>query len=1043
MSNPRQPIKEQQSVPVEEALPPLNERAKKASNKSHVYLIDGSGFIFRAYHALPPLTRSDGTPVGAVLGFCNIILKLLETNQIDYMAVVFDTARRNFRHDFYPEYKANRAEPPEDLVPQFSLIREACKAFHLPSIELDGYEADDIIATYARQATAHNSDVTIVSSDKDLMQLINDDVKMLDPLKGTLISYEEVEKKFGVHPNQVIDVQALAGDAIDNIPGVPGIGVKTAAQLIQEFGSLENLLDQAGTIKQPKRRAALVDNTEAARLSKRLVRLDDQVPLTLSLDALKLHNPAEAELLSFLQQQGFKTLVNRLLKKGMLSQDVLPATAPEHQEVQLEITLRDVPKQYTLVQDLATLENWCRRARREGLVAFDTETTSLNLEEAILVGFSLALNPGEACYVPLAHLTEAPQVDFEAALAVLKGVLEDPSVCVVGQNIKYDMRVLLKYGIEIAAYEDTMVMSYDVDGVMHGHGLDELAELYFQHPMLKYEAAIHTTGIKGATFDHVNLQTACDYAAEDADYTLRLYHVLKHKMTQQGAHTIYYTVDRPMVRVLALMEHKGVKVDTIALASISENLGQRLESLEQEIHALAGRAFVIGSPKQLGEVLFQEMGLAGSKKGKSGSYSTGADVLEEMANEGHLLPEKVLEWRQYAKLKSTYSDALAQQIDPGTQRVHTSYGLTVTSTGRLSSSDPNLQNIPIRTEEGRQIRKAFIAEPGYKLVSLDYSQIELRLLAHMAEIPSLIQAFKAGQDIHAKTASEIFGVPMEGMDPMLRRSAKAINFGIIYGISSYGLARQLKISREEAAQHIDAYFKCYPGIRAFMEAKKEEARRLGYVTTIYGRRCYMKGINDPNYTRRSHAERQAINAPLQGSQADIIKRAMYQIGDILQEYNEMDKASLTEQREAGVNAAREDCEGREGNTLLEEAMASRKTAAQTLLKPHAAQLDLFGGQGLPAGVTRGMPNPKPVINHEKIRAASQQTFFKAASPANAFIGSQARLILQVHDELIFEVKEKLVDTIIPRIKELMQSVIHLRVPLVVDAGVGDNWDEAH
>jgi len=1011
-------------------LPKSESQAVGKTSGKHIYLIDGSGFIFRAYHALPPLMRGDGTPVGAVLGFCNIILKLLDANNIDNMAVVFDSARGNYRHDIYPEYKANRSETPEDLIPQFPLFREACEAFNLPQIELLGYEADDIIATYAKQAVAQGNDVTIVSSDKDLMQLVNDNVHMMDPMKNTFIGYDEVMAKFGVHPDKVIDIQSLAGDASDNIPGVPGIGVKTAALLINEFGDLDTLLEQAHTIKQPKRRESLINHADDARMSRKLVTLATDAPLELRLKDLVLHQPDSEKLHKFLFAQGFNTLIGRLLKRGLI-QPFKGESAPSQTEASLISTLKKAPQDYTLIQDLDTLKKWIFEAQEAGVVAFDTETTALNPTKADLVGFSLSYEIGKACYVPLAHRSDdetdnQKQVDLQDALTLLRGLLQNPSVKVVGQNLKYDMRILLNYGIEVASYEDTMVMSYCCDGVTHGHGLDELALTYFDHEMLKFKDLMEDlkkeSGRKDVNFSDVELSKATAYAAEDADYTFRLFHLLSQRLLEKKAHDIYHTIDLPMVKVLALMEHKGVLVDPQILSSMSANFAQHIERLSGEIYALAGREFNVGSPKQLGEILFDEMGLTGGKKSKTGTFSTGVDVLDKLAEEGHQIAEKVLEWRHYSKLKSTYSDSLPNEISGTSGRVHTTYGLTITSTGRLSSSDPNLQNIPIRTEEGRQIRQAFVAQKGYKLVSLDYSQIELRLLAHMADMDSLKQAFKEGRDIHAATASDIFNIPLEEVTSEIRRSAKAINFGIIYGISAFGLARQLKISRHEAAEHIATYYERYPGIRRYMETQKNVAREQGYIETILGRHCYIKGLHDTNPMRRAFAERQATNAPLQGSSADIIKQAMNGIAVLLAPYNEAEKESQSVQT---FPQHRADIEKKE-------------------VSKSVPQLDLFG---LPEGVTLGMPAAEKKPDQKPQDITFTRTICPVIGPygcnQKSLTGEAARLLLQVHDELIFEIKEDLVDDLAPKIQRLMEKVIHLNVPLVVDMGRGDNWDEAH
>lgn len=1018
----------------ETAMPKMpSDSLAKTSGKTkgkHIYLIDGSGFIFRAYHALPPLMRGDGTPVGAVLGFCNIILKLLDSNSIDNMAVVFDSARGNYRHDIYPDYKANRSETPEDLIPQFPLFREACEAFNLPQIELMGYEADDIIATYAKQAVAQGNDVTIVSSDKDLMQLVNDNVRMMDPMKNTFISYDEVMAKFGVHPDKVIDIQSLAGDASDNIPGVPGIGVKTAALLINEFGDLDTLLDQAHTIKQPKRRESLINHADNARMSRKLVTLATDAPLELRLQDLALHQPDSEKLHKFLFEQGFNTLIGRLLKRGLI-QPIKGEEAPSKAEASLISTLKKAPQDYTLVQDLETLKQWLFDAREAGVVAFDTETTALNPTKAELVGFSLSYEVGKACYVPVGHQVgaeqnSAEQVDLKEALSLLRDLLQNPAVKVVGQNLKYDMRILLNYGIEIASYEDTMVMSYCCDGVTHGHGLDALSLTYFDHEMLKFKDLMEdlkkASGRKDVNFSDVELSKATAYAAEDADYTFRLFLLLSQRLLEKKAHDIYHSIDLPMVKVLALMEHKGVLVEPQILSTMSTSFSKHIERLSKEIYALSGREFNIGSPKQLGEILFDELGLTGGKKSKTGNFSTGVDVLDKLAEEGHQIAEKVLEWRHYSKLKSTYSDALPHEISRASGRVHTTYGLTITSTGRLSSSDPNLQNIPIRTEEGRQIRQAFVAQKGYKLVSLDYSQIELRLLAHMADMDSLKTAFKEGLDIHAATASDIFSIPLNDVTSEVRRSAKAINFGIIYGISAFGLARQLKISRHEAAQHIETYYERYPGIRRYMETQKNIAREQGYIETLLGRHCYVKGLHDTNPMRRAFAERQATNAPLQGSSADIIKRAMNGVSALLASYNEAEKEVSSEQ-------------------VFPQHKGDEEIKTAPKIIP---QLDLFG---LPEGVSLGMPKEEKAIpkKPQGITLASSTCPIVGPYGSNqkSLTGEAARLLLQVHDELIFEIKEELVEELAPKIQRLMERVIHLNVPLVVDLGIGNNWDEAH
>jgi len=847
----------------------------------HVFLVDGSGFIFRAYHALPALTRPDGTPVGAVYGFTQMLMKLIEDTDADHIAIIFDAARINFRNDIYPDYKANRTETPEDLIPQFPLIREATQAFDLPVIELKGFEADDLIATYARAAAREGAKVTIVSSDKDLMQLVDEKITMFDAMGNRTIGPKEVEEKFGVAPDRVVDVQALAGDSTDNVPGVPGIGVKTAAELIREYGDLENLLAHAGEIKQPKRRERLQENADLARISRRLVELRDDVPVPAAIDSFRVKVLNPEKLRAFLLAQGFRTLAARVEGEGPAHDDAAP-TPPSG------------PHTYELVQTAPHLQAWVDAAVAAGVVAFDTETTSLNAMQAELVGFSLSIASDKACYVPLAHRrpeaetlalegeAEGPlsQIDFQAALKVLKPLLENPGVLKVGQNLKYDMVVMARHAIAIAPFDDTMLLSYVLEGGRHGHGMDELARLHLGVETIKYKDVVGS-GRGKLRFDEVGLEQACEYAAEDADVTGKLYRLLKPRLAKERMATVYETIERPLVPVLVAMERAGIRVDKAQLRKLSTDFAKRMAGLEEKIHAAAGHPFNVASPKQLGEVLFDELGFAGGKKGKAGAYGTGADVLENLATEGHALPGLVLEWRQIAKLKSTYTDSLMEQVHPETGRVHTSFAMAGTSTGRLASSDPNLQNIPIRTPEGRKIRKAFVPEKGSQLLSADYSQIELRLLAEVAGIATLREAFLEGVDIHALTASQVFGVPIEGMDPMVRRQAKAINFGIIYGISPFGLARQLGIAQGDAAAYIEAYFQRYPGIRDYMEATKALAREQGFVTTLFGRRCYVPGIQDKNPARRNFSERAAINAPLQGSAADIIKRAMIRMPDAL------------------------------------------------------------------------------------------------------------------------------------------------------------------
>ena len=919
----------------------------KTPRPEHVFLIDGSGFIFRAYHGLPPMTRPDGTPVNAVYGFTTMLMKLLDGTDADHVAVLFDRARKTFRNEIYPQYKAHRPPAPDDLIPQFALVRDAVRAFGVAAVDSDGYEADDIIATYAREAVRQGAKVTIVSSDKDLMQLVGGRVTMLDAMKNRTIGPDQVAEKFGVGPDRVIDVQALAGDSSDNVPGVAGIGVKTAALLINEYGDLENLLGHAAEIKQPKRRQNLIEQADLARLSKDLVTLRDDVPGLPPLADFAVRDADRDVLLGFLRDQAFKSLAARVER---LMDNAAPAAAAAENG-------------YELVQTMAALDNWIEEAGAAGRVVVDCETTSLDACRAELVGVSLSVTPGRACYIPLAHKEAAAQGAFDLgggggdagndsgdapeqiplkkALEKLKELFEDPSVLKVGHNIKYDMGVFAEAGMGLAPVDDSMVISYVLEGGLHGHGLDELALLHFDHATIKFKD-VAGTGKNRVTFDRVPLDKALDYAAEDADYSGRLQSLLKPRLADEHMVSVYETIERPLIPVLVAMERAGVKVDAGELKRLSADFSHRLGDLEEEIHKLAGRQFNVASPKQLGELLFDEMGLTGGKKGKTGAYGTGAGVLDELAAQGHDLPARVLDWRQLAKLKNTYADALVERISLKTGRVHTSYSMAATSTGRLASSDPNLQNIPVRTPEGRKIRRAFIAEKGHRLLSADYSQIELRLLAHVAGIDALKDAFHNGADIHALTASQVFGVPLDGMDAMTRRRAKAINFGIIYGISAFGLARQLGISNAEAGRYIDSYFERYPGIRDYMERTKEEARANGYVTTLFGRRCHVRGIKDKNQGRRNFAERAAINAPIQGGAADIIKRAMIRLPGALEN--------------AGLKAA---------------------------------------------------------------------------------------MLLQVHDELIFEVPVDEISDTLPIVREIMEGAARLDVPLVVDTGLGDNWDEAH
>ena len=896
------------------AAPPLPNASELTQDGPAVrlFLVDGSAYLFRAYHALPPLTRkSDGLPVGAVQGFCNMLWKLLRDMQGDtptHLAVIWDHSEKTFRNTLYDQYKAHRPPPPEDLIPQFPLVREATRAFGVPAIELPGYEADDLIAAYACKAREVGGEAVIVSSDKDLMQLVGDGVSMYDPMKNVRIEREQVFEKFGVYPEQVVDVQALCGDSVDNVPGAPGIGIKTAAQLITEFGDLDTLLERAGEIKQPKRRETLINFADQIRLSRALVKLDCDTPLPEPLDDLKVREPDKEVLAAFLEQMEFRSLARRVgdgsaaAAPGTLDRPVTPPKAPVStvsymgaaaraaaQPVAEPVTIDHAA--YACVRDLETLKAWVEKATAKGVVAFDTETDALSSATAGLCGVSLAIAPGEACYIPVGHCekeglaleaaADLVQIPLAEVIATLKPLLEDPAVLKVAQNAKYDIAVLARHGIQVSPIEDTMLISYVLEAGLHGHGMDELSELWLGHKPIPFKQ-VAGTGKAQISFKHVALTEATAYAAEDADVTLRLYETLKPRLAREGLLTVYETLERPMPSVLAAMENNGVKVDPEALRRLSNEFSMRMAELEARATELVGRPFNLGSPKQIGDVLFGEMQMKGGKKTATGQWSTDSDVLESLALE-HELPRVLLDWRQLSKLKGTYTENLVAAIAPGTGRVHTSYALAATTTGRLSSSDPNLQNIPVRTEEGRKIRKAFVAEPGKVLISADYSQIELRLLAHIGDIPQLKKAFREGLDIHAMTASEMFDTPIEGMDPMIRRRAKAINFGIVYGISAFGLANQLGISQGEAGAYIKTYFERFPGIQAYMDATKAFVREHGYVTTIFGRKINIPEIQAKSVGQRQFAERAAINAPIQGAAADVMRRAMIRMPAALKE----------------------------------------------------------------------------------------------------------------------------------------------------------------
>lgn len=986
--------------------------AKAAGKGDHIFLVDGSGYIFRAYHALPPLNRkSDGLQVNAVLGFCNMLWKLLrdmpEDNRPTHLAIVFDKSEVTFRNKIYPEYKAHRPPAPDDLIPQFALIREAVRAFDLPCLEQGGFEADDLIATYARQASDRGAHTTIVSSDKDLMQLVNDKIMMYDTMKDRRIGIPEVIEKFGVPPEKVVEVQALAGDSTDNVPGVPGIGIKTAAQLIVEYGDLEQLLFRATEIKQPKRREALIENAEKARISRQLVLLDDKVELEVPLDDLAVHEPDARKLIAFLKAMEFSTLTRRVAdysqidpanvdadasnssgarvggdaaraKTSETSGDLFAAPAatatggdkgdksaglkgaPISLAAAREEALRKLPvdrSKYQAIKTLKELDAFVARIHDAGHVAIETRANSIDPMQADLCGIALALAPNEACYVPLAHKQSgggaglfdaglAPdQVKHADAIEALRPVLESAGILKIGFDVKFTAVMLAQHGITLRNVDDAQLISYVLDAGRGSHAIEALAERWFGHAMLK-ESELLGSGKGKITFDQVPIDKAAPLSAEGADMALRVWRVLKPRLVAEHMTAVYETLERPLVSVLARMERRGISIDRQVLSRLSGDFAQTAVRVEAEIQEIAGEPVNVGSPKQIGDILFGKMGLSGGTKTKTGAWSTTAQVLDELAEQGHDFPKKILEWRQVSKLKSTYTDALPTYVNPQTHRVHTTYALAATTTGRLSSNEPNLQNIPVRTEDGRKIRRAFIATPGHKLVSADYSQIELRLLAEIADIPVLKQAFKDGLDIHAMTASEMFGVPIEGMPSEIRRRAKAINFGIIYGISAFGLANQLGIAREEASAYIKKYFERFPGIRAYMDETRDFCRSNGYVTTLFGRKMYYPDIKASNASVRAFNERAAINARLQGTAADIIRRAM---------------------------------------TRMEDALVQKKLTAQ--------------------------------------------------------------MLLQVHDELIFEVPDAEVEATLPVVQHVMQDApfpaVNLSVPLHVDARAANNWDEAH
>ena len=850
----------------------------------HFYLIDGSGYIFRAYYALPPLSRkSDGLPTGAVSGFCSMLFKLLEDSRSDdsahkptHFAVIFDSAKKNFRNDIYTEYKANRSETPEDLVPQFEYIRKAVKAFNLPSIELINYEADDLLATYAKQIVEAGAKVTVISSDKDLMQLVSEKIRLYDPMKNKVLGESDVFEKFGVKPNQVIDVQSLAGDSSDNIPGVPGIGVKTAAELINKYKTLDILLKNINEIPQNKRRETLLTNKDKAILSKKLVTLKDDVPVKENPEDFIMKNVDKEKLFKFLREMEF----NRLLSQAISFYGETQTPDSKESSFKKKKTEENInTKGYECILDEKNLDKWIKILEEKKVIAVDTETSSLNPLETDLVGVSFSYGPNKACYIPLAHKEKS--LKKEVVLKKIKPLLEDPSIKKVGQNIKFDFIVLKQNGIEINSIEDTMLISYTLDAGTNRHNMDTLSEIHLGHKTISFKEMVGT-GKKKLNFSDIEFSKATEYAAEDADITLRLYENLKERLDEEKLNKIYEYFEKPMVKLLSKLEFNGIKVDANYLKKLSLQFKKKLKKIEKDIYALAGREFNIGSPKQLGEIIYNELKIAKLKKTKKGSLATNANVLEDLASTGHKFPNLVLEWRQVSKLKNTYTDALQEHINPKTKRVHTSFLLAATSTGRLASSNPNLQNIPIKSEEGREIRKAFVAEKGNILVSADYNQIEMRILADMADVKALKKAFENKEDIHSLTASQVFNISIKKVNEDLRRKAKAINFGIIYGITQYGLAKQISVSNHEALDFINAYFKKFPEIKEYMNSTIKSCRTTGYVNNIFGRRIHLRGINDKNFSVRSFQERAAINAPIQGSAADIIRLAMIKLDQIVE-----------------------------------------------------------------------------------------------------------------------------------------------------------------
>ncbi len=922
----------------------------KIKKTDHFYLIDGSGYIFRAYYALPPLTRkNDGLPTGAVSGFCSMLFKLLEDSKSDnntqkptHFAVIFDSARKNFRNEIYSDYKANRAEAPDDLVPQFKYIRKSVMAFNLPSVDLVNYEADDLIATYADQILQKGAKVTIVSSDKDLMQLYRKDVRLYDPMKNKFIESEDIINKFGVDSKKVIDVQSLAGDSSDNVPGVPGIGVKTAAELINKYGTLEKLLDNAHKIKQNKRRETLLDNKDKAIISKKLVTLKKDVPVDRTIEEFKLQEIDKDKLYKFLREMEF----NRLLSSAISTYGE-PELSNNKIETKPKEKLQLINKNnYHLITDEDQIDEWVDEAEEAGEFAIDTETSSLDPHQADLVGISLSTKIGKACYIPIGHKSKGC-LKKSIVIKKLKPLLEDKSVKKIGQNIKFDFIVLYKQGIEINSMEDTMLMSYVLDAGKNRHNMDALSEIHLGHKTISFKEIVGT-GKKEINFSDVELDKAMEYAAEDADITYRLYKIFNKNLKLEKLTNIYEIFEKPLIKILAFMEIEGIKIDNKFLKVLSEKFEKKIISLEKKIFTISKKKFNIGSPKQLGEIIYNELKIAGLKKTRKGSFATSANVLEDLAFKGYEFPKLILDWRQVSKLKNTYSDSLPEHINPNTKRVHTSFLLAATTTSRLASSDPNLQNIPIKSEDGKDIRKAFVAEKEFKLISADYNQIEMRILADLADVKELKKAFKNNEDIHSLTASQVFNIDIKKVDQNKRRKAKAINFGIIYGISQYGLAKQINVSNNEAEDFLNAYFFKFSEIKNYMESTIKFCRKNGYVNNIFGRRSHFNGINDKNFNVRNFQERAAINAPIQGSASEIMRMAMIRIGKKFEEIKNL----------------------------------------------------------------------------------------------------KSKILLQIHDELIFEVHKEQVNKCSKIIQEEMSSVkdsnLHsFSIPLLVDINVGDNWGDLH